>query len=721
MNLQFLAENVFVISLVNRQDRRKKVSTELKNQKISFQFYDAIADENPIYGCTASHINVIKIAKEKKLPYVLIFEDDAQFVRPFKLPVLPESWDMLFLGGCVNKIYDEYYYSWKKCSNWYAHAYIVKASLYDRIIEEASQNMDKRLIDEYYCEYLHPHINSYCLYPTMVTQGEDYSDILKTNLDRHQKVMNFDKLVEMKNPNPPQFPEIYCINLKERNDRYEYMNELFRKNNLKVTFYRPERNTESGAVGCRESHLAVLKEAKKRGLPNVLIFEDDIDILDDIRFSTIPNKWDMFYLGGNWVDILDKSESDHYCKIRSWSTYAYAVSAPFFDTLIKGLSSTEKEIDRYYLENIHPNYNCYMAKPQLVVPSEKFQESDIMGKEMDYSFLRESVKLNLGEKNVSKPSKLKIKELKKFTDDDLPTVSIITPTRNRPHFMKLAVYNFYTQNYPKDKLEWIIIDESNPPVKEHIPADERIKYYHIKDEDRKFLFQQWTNQIRKGLVKPGKTEKQVSNAKIDKVIVPHKMEYGDFYKFRLPIGMKRNMGVNWASNRVIVHMDDDDFYPIHSVRLRVDVLLQTNKPCVSCSAIANFNICKMISMINVPPYDMSYEKRTSEASLAYYKTFWEKQRYEAKAVSSEGESFLKGRTEQVVDVDWNGIIISLRHSGNISNRNELTEEPNGWHFGTIDDKLFLFLTSLDEPWLEKQQKMQEEKEKAEQLVPIVEE
>ena len=112
-------------------------------------------------------------------------------------------------------------------------------------------------------------------------------------------------------------------------------------------------------------------------------------------------------------------------------------------------------------------------------------------------------------------------------------------------------------------------------------------------------------------------------------------------------------------------------------------------------------------MINVPPYDMSYEKRTSEASLAYFKNFWEKQRFEAKAVCSEGESFLKGRTEQVVDLDWNGIIISLRHSGNISSRNELTEEPNGWHFGKIDNKLFLFLTSLDEPYL-KQQEQQEE-------------
>jgi hypothetical protein len=33
--------------------------------------------------------------------------------------------------------------------------------------------MDKRLIDEYYCEYLHPTIQSYCIYPTMITQADD--------------------------------------------------------------------------------------------------------------------------------------------------------------------------------------------------------------------------------------------------------------------------------------------------------------------------------------------------------------------------------------------------------------------------------------------------------------------------------------------------------------------------------------------------------------------
>ena len=678
MQFQFLAENTYVISLKDRQDRRKKVTQELKGQKIPFQFFDGIKDENPIYGCTASHVGVIKKARDAKLPYVLIFEDDARFVLPFKMPEVPEDWDMLFLGSCVNKIYDEYYYNWKKCCCWYAHAYIVRDRLYDRIIEGASKNWDKVLIDEFYCEYLHPHINAYTIYPTMVTQGEDFSDILNKRLDRHQKIINFDRLVEKKNPNPVLFSEIYCINLVEREDRNEYMRELFMENNLRVNFYRPERNSD-GARGCRESHLWVLKDARKRGIPSVLIFEDDIDILGDLKEVKLPAVWDMFYLGGNWVDILDKSESDDYCKVRSWSTYAYAVHKRFYDKLIEGLESTEKEIDRYYLENIHPNHNVYMSKPQMVVPSERFEESDIMGKKMDYSFLREGSKINLGEKMVSKPGKMKMEAMKEVKEEDLPSVTIVTPTRDRRNFVKLGLYNFYSQNYPREKIEWVIVDDGKESIRDLLPKDGAVRYYYIGEEERKYLYKKW---LEKG------------NKRLE----------GGFGEEKLPIGMKRNMGVNWAKNEVIVHMDDDDYYPVNSVRIRVLSMLHSKKRCVSCSAIANFNICRMISMINVPPYDMGYEKRVSEASMAYYRDFWENRKFDSGAICSEGEGFVVGRTEDVLDTDWKGVIISLRHSGNISNRNEMTEEPNGWHFGKIDDNLFLFLTSLDECKIDEKQK-----------------
>ena len=74
---------------------------------------------------------------------------------------------------------------------------------------------------------------------------------------------------------------------------------------------------------------------------------------------------------------------------------------------------------------------------------------------------------------------------KNIDDKDLPHVSILTITRNRFKFWKagLPLYNFNIINYPKEKLEWIIIDDSNTKdLKKLIPPDNRIKYIYINKD-----------------------------------------------------------------------------------------------------------------------------------------------------------------------------------------------------------------------------------------------
>ena len=43
-------------------------------------------------------------------------------------------------------------------------------------------------------------------------------------------------------------------------------------------------------------------------------------------------------------------------------------------------------------------------------------------------------------------------------DDDLPYVSIITPTYERRKLFSIALHNFYNFYYTQNKLEWIIVD-----------------------------------------------------------------------------------------------------------------------------------------------------------------------------------------------------------------------------------------------------------------------
>jgi glycosyltransferase involved in cell wall biosynthesis len=57
-----------------------------------------------------------------------------------------------------------------------------------------------------------------------------------------------------------------------------------------------------------------------------------------------------------------------------------------------------------------------------------------------------------------------------------PLVSALTPTHNRREFFPRAVRCFLSQDYPN--LEWIILDDGPDPIKDLLPDDPRIKYFH---------------------------------------------------------------------------------------------------------------------------------------------------------------------------------------------------------------------------------------------------
>ncbi len=71
--------------------------------------------------------------------------------------------------------------------------------------------------------------------------------------------------------------KVYCICLKERNDRYQQIVEDFHKIGLCriTTFYRPIRDVRGGEAGCYESHRAVLTDALLESNEHVLVLEDD--------------------------------------------------------------------------------------------------------------------------------------------------------------------------------------------------------------------------------------------------------------------------------------------------------------------------------------------------------------------------------------------------------------------------------------------------------------
>ena len=250
-----------------------------------------------------------------------------------------------------------------------------------------------------------------------------------------------------------------------------------------------------------------------------------------------------------------------------------------------------------------------------------------------------------------------------ITDDKFPTVSIITPTFNRKNFFPLAILNYNSIVYPRNKLEWIIVDDSDdiecvesllPPLEKREQLN--IHYYRLPTK------------------------------KFDAELKPDPSN--------MTIGEKRNYAIEKSNNEIIVFMDDDDYYPKNSVKERVTALLNFDKQCVCSTVIGCFHISRYISIISTPPIDDVYSEKISEATLCFYKSFWETAEFDH-TDSCESKSFIEGRINQIIELPFTNIINSLLHRDNTSQRKIPPKETsNGCHFGW-SEKLFQFITGLN--------------------------
>lgn len=253
--------------------------------------------------------------------------------------------------------------------------------------------------------------------------------------------------------------------------------------------------------------------------------------------------------------------------------------------------------------------------------------------------------------NIIKNVRSMPKKDDKIKKSDLPKVSLITLVHNRKKYFKLAIYNYQTIDYPKDKLEWVIYDTScdEESVEKLLPRQEirekmNIKYVH-------------DNEI-------------------------------------MTIGATRNKAINIASNDIIVNMDDDDYYYPSQVKKRVTNLVNSGKECVGCSIIGSFHINKFISFIEASEIYTPIYNKIYPATLCFKKSFWQDIQCDDESIN-EFKSIFEKNSKKFYEINWEGILISLVHTTNISNRKTPKSEPNGMKF-SMGEKVFKFISTLDD-------------------------
>ena len=198
-------ENHFYINLLERKDRNKNAIHELSKLGIKPNRMNAIKKEKGNIGCSLSHLKCIIEAKDKKYPYVCIFEDDiiiddekTLIIKVKKL--INKEFDVLLLSGNNFRPFQQYddYIKVSKCFT--TGAYIIKEHYYDiwisnikegvRILLETN-NSDYSL--DSYNHQLQRNHNWWLITPICAYQKPFYSNIENLYVNYKSLMLNYDK------------------------------------------------------------------------------------------------------------------------------------------------------------------------------------------------------------------------------------------------------------------------------------------------------------------------------------------------------------------------------------------------------------------------------------------------------------------------------------------------------------------------------------------------
>lgn len=139
-------DHIFYINLDKRTDRREEIENELAKYELTAERYSAIyTPHSGIVGCGYSHLNVLKLARDRGYKNVLILEDDFEFVVSKdefenQLSMFFESkieYDVCMISWIVQRSeeFPEFPFLRKIIDGQTASGYIVNSHYYNSLIE----------------------------------------------------------------------------------------------------------------------------------------------------------------------------------------------------------------------------------------------------------------------------------------------------------------------------------------------------------------------------------------------------------------------------------------------------------------------------------------------------------------------------------------------------------------------------------------------------------
>ena len=207
-----------------------------------------------------------------------------------------------------------------------------------------------------------------------------------------------------------------------------------------------------------------------------------------------------------------------------------------------------------------------------------------------------------------------------------PTVSIVTPTYNRRNFIPWLIKCIRAQEYPKDKLEWVILDDGTDKIGDLVRdiRDFRVKYIPVDE--------------------------------------------------KMNIGAKRNRLNDESSGQIIICMDDDDYYCPTRVSHAVKHLMgDRQKRQIAGSSEIYMYYADSKKIYKLGPYGPNH---ATNGTFAYKREYSAAHRYEEHLTHAEETSFLNNYTSPMIQLDPMQVILVMSHHENTFDKRGMRDTRN---------------------------------------------
>ena len=208
-------------------------------------------------------------------------------------------------------------------------------------------------------------------------------------------------------------------------------------------------------------------------------------------------------------------------------------------------------------------------------------------------------------------------------NEKYPFVSVCTPTFNRRPFIEGMIKCFNHQLYPKDKMEWIIIDDGTDKIEDLVKDHPNVKYFK--------------------------------------------------YDEKMSLGKKRNLLHEKSKGEILVYMDDDDYYPPERVSHAVEKLMDNKEALCAGSSEIYIWFKHINKMYQFGPYG---EKHATAGTFAFKRKLLENNRYDEEACLAEEKSFLNDYSVPFVQLDPLKVILVFSHNHNTFDKKKLLDNPH---------------------------------------------